>query len=70
MSLPMKNPSLPIRFFYYGYRIVLAGYYEEHESLLDEGWQVHRWSAAGGYATLGDGQGLVNRQGRRPPESG
>ena len=32
------------------YRIVLAGYYEEHESLLDHGWTVHRWSAHGGFA--------------------
>jgi site-specific DNA-adenine methylase len=32
------------------YRIVLAGYYEEHETLLDEGWTVHRWSAHGGFA--------------------
>lgn len=32
------------------YRIVLAGYYEEHESLLEEGWTVHRWSANGGFA--------------------
>lgn len=43
------------------YRIVLAGYYEEHESLLAEGWRVHRWSASGGYAKLGDSQGLKNR---------
>jgi site-specific DNA-adenine methylase len=32
------------------YRIVLAGYFEEHESLLNEGWTVHRWSAHGGFA--------------------
>jgi len=29
------------------YRIVLAGYYEEHKALLDHGWRVHRWSAVG-----------------------
>ena len=34
------------------YRIVLAGYFEEHESLLDEGWTVHRWSAHGGFANI------------------
>ena len=34
------------------YRIVLAGYYEEHESLLREGWTVYRWSAGGGYGHL------------------
>ena len=32
------------------YRIVLAGYYEEHVSLLDAGWTVETWSAKGGYA--------------------
>jgi len=32
------------------YRLVLAGYYEEHESLKDDGWTVHRWSAHGGFA--------------------
>ena len=32
------------------YRIVLAGYYEEHERLLAHGWAVHRWKAKGGYA--------------------
>ena len=35
------------------YRIVLAGYYDEHCELLDEGWTVHQWSAAGGYANTG-----------------
>jgi hypothetical protein len=35
------------------HRIVLAGYYAEHESLLSHGWRVHRWSASGGYANLG-----------------
>jgi len=45
------------------YRIVLAGYYEEHESLLDDGWTVHRWSAHGGFANKGKGKGpgSVNR---------
>lgn len=33
------------------YRIVLAGYYEEHETLLEEGWSVFRWSARGGYSS-------------------
>jgi hypothetical protein len=32
------------------YRIVLAGYFEEHECLLEEGWTVYRWSAHGGFA--------------------
>jgi len=45
------------------YRIVLAGYFEEHSCLLDEGWTVHRWSAHGGFANRGKGktQGDVNR---------
>ncbi len=32
------------------YRIVIAGYFEEHESLLNHGWSVKTWSAGGGYA--------------------
>jgi len=47
------------------YRIVLAGYYEEHKSLLEEGWRLHRWSARGGYGrTARSGsvtQGQINR---------
>lgn len=31
------------------YRIVIAGYYDEHKSLLDEGWDVMMWKAGGGY---------------------
>jgi site-specific DNA-adenine methylase len=45
------------------YRIVLAGYFEEHRSLLDDGWTVYRWSARGGFANRGKGktQGNINR---------
>jgi site-specific DNA-adenine methylase len=45
------------------YRIVLAGYYDEHAALLDEGWTVHRWSAHGGFANRGNGKtrGAENR---------
>ena len=45
------------------YRIVLAGYFEEHESLLKDGWTVHRWSANGGFANRGKGntKGEINR---------
>lgn len=43
------------------YRIVLAGYYEEHESLLAEGWSVHRWKAQGGYSNQRRGQKSENR---------
>jgi len=38
------------------YRLVLAGYIEEHSCLLDEGWTVHRWSAHGGFANKGKGK--------------
>lgn len=38
------------------YRIVLAGYFDEHSCLLDEGWTVHRWSAHGGFANRGKGK--------------
>ena len=43
------------------YRIVLAGYVEEHESLTELGWTVKRWSASGGYANLGQNKGKNNR---------
>lgn len=43
------------------YRIVLAGYFDEHASLLEDGWTVHRWSTHGGYAKCGNGRGLSNR---------
>jgi len=33
-------------------RMVLKGYFEEHEELLARGWRVHKWSAQGGYANL------------------
>ena len=42
------------------YRIVLAGYYEEHEELLEEGWSVHGWSSGGGYANRA-GKGRQNK---------
>lgn len=45
------------------YRIVLAGYYEEHESLIADGWTVERWKAQGGYANMSAAEtnGKVNR---------
>lgn len=43
------------------YRIVLAGYYEEHESLLHHGWSVKKWKAQGGYGNQGNGRGKENR---------
>jgi len=47
------------------YRICLAGYYDEHSSLLDEGWTVHQWKAGGGYGNTArseeETQGQKNR---------
>jgi site-specific DNA-adenine methylase len=45
------------------YRIILCGYLEEHQSLLNDGWTVHKWSAHGGFANRGNGktQGEINR---------
>ena len=43
------------------YRIVLCGYYEEHQWLLQEGWRVLRWQAGGGYANQGKSRTNTNR---------
>lgn len=43
------------------YRIVLAGYFEEHEELLNHGWRFQRWTAQGGLASQSDKQGRENR---------
>ncbi|MFA5377000.1 MAG: hypothetical protein WC455_14715 [Dehalococcoidia bacterium] len=43
------------------YRLVLAGYFEEHKSLLAQGWTVHRWKAGGGYSKLGKPGANLNR---------
>ena len=42
------------------YRIILAGYYEEHAHLLCHGWRVHRWTAGAAYAAKGS-RNTVNR---------
>ncbi len=44
------------------YRIVIAGYYDEHKELLSEGWGVYKWSTGGGYANVGNGQGRKNAE--------
>lgn len=31
-------------------RIIVCGYFEEHEELLSHGWKAHRWKGARGYA--------------------
>lgn len=46
------------------YRIVLAGYYEEHEWLLAHGWTAKRWSANGGYANNARQEGTQGQQNR------
>jgi len=46
------------------YRIVLAGYEDEHTALDARGWTVHRWSAMGGYGNTGvdaESRGKTNR---------
>lgn len=45
------------------YRIVLAGYYDEHKELEDHGWQSMQWKAQGGFAHSGQSKetrGQVN----------
>ncbi len=51
------------------YRIVLAGYYEEHECLLDEGWTVHRWTAHGGFANRAKDKGKCRGEENRHKEA-
>jgi len=47
------------------YRIVIAGYIEEHEWLVEHGWTVKTWNTSGGYANTamnnGETQGKKNR---------
>jgi DNA adenine methylase len=47
------------------YRIVLAGYVDEHPQLIEAGWRVHQWTAQGGYgntARSGVTRGQENRK--------
>jgi len=44
------------------HRIILAGYYEEHESLIQEGWRVEKWTTQGGYGNWTNAQGRENRE--------
>ena len=43
------------------YRIVIAGYADEHEWLLERGWTMKRWKAQGGYGNQANGRGKANR---------
>lgn len=48
------------------YRIVLAGYWEEHQELLEHGWTAKRWKTGGGYGKTArlnkrENQGIKNR---------
>ena len=42
-------------------RMVLKGYYQEHEQLIARGWRVHRWVAHGGYANIAGAGGGKSR---------
>ncbi len=42
------------------YRIVLAGYMEEHDPLLSAGWRVMQWKTQGGYGNQAEGNGKAN----------
>lgn len=43
------------------YRIVLAGYFDEHENLMAHGWRMMNWKTVGGYANRGKGPRKQNR---------
>ena len=45
------------------YRIVFAGYADEHPALIEAGWRVMPWKAQGGYGNRGgeDSRGSANR---------
>jgi hypothetical protein len=47
------------------YRMVLAGYYEEHESLLRDGWTVKTWTAQGGYSNIARSEDETRGQANR-----
>jgi DNA adenine methylase len=53
-----KNPD---------YRIVVAGYDDEYQTLIDAGWRIHEWKANGGYGNLGgkESAGSKNRHRER-----
>lgn len=40
-------------------RIALCGY-DEHDEMAAAGWRSHRWKAAGGYGSKGDGEARIN----------
>jgi len=45
------------------YRIVIAGYFEEHQKLIENDWSYYRYSATGGYSNVAKGKscGKLNR---------
>jgi DNA adenine methylase len=43
------------------YRLVIAGYADEHPNLIAAGWRVHTWTAQGGYAHAGAGGNTKTR---------
>lgn len=42
------------------FKIVLCGYADQHDQLLQYGWKTCSWSTNGGYGNQGDGNGRVN----------
>lgn len=42
------------------YKIILCGYADEHDQLLQYGWKVCSWETSGGYGNQGDGNGKIN----------
>jgi len=45
------------------YRIVLAGYFDEHQELLEHGWRGHQWKSQGGYGNIAQ-NGKQNNPGK------
>jgi DNA adenine methylase len=43
------------------YRIVLAGYFDEHKSLLEHGWRHEMWKSSGGYGNIAKGETAVKK---------
>jgi DNA adenine methylase len=35
------------------YKIIIAGYFDEHKELFDLGWKYYAWKTQGGYANIG-----------------
>ena len=42
------------------FKIVLCGYADQHDQLLQYGWKTVSWQTSGGYGNQGDGNGKIN----------